>query len=242
MLNFENTFLDGLSATGKISAKAAIKPIPRKPVPRKPTPRKLVSPNLAKNILAKGALATKPPIVQAAKAVTKLRLATKPPIVQAAKAVTKPPIVQAAKAVTKARADMAQNILAKGVLSLAAKAPILPAGPRNATAAKAIKAATPIAHACKCQAKPVIRRLNRHMSTCGFPNGTATTLLASIHDMNALLEKAAVQRLSTYEHKKLKHRASFEHDVLSKLAKIAAKLPSCHPTRTKAHLTILKRT
>jgi hypothetical protein len=108
--------------------------------------------------------------------------------------------------------------------------------------AKAAQAVAPIAHACKCSPHPVIKKLDTKLCAKGYPTNTATNLLASLHDMNTALEKAALQRLATYEHNKLSAKARFEHEVLEKLAKLANKLAPCHPARTRAHLAILRKT
>lgn len=141
----------------------------------------------------------------------------------------------------KARVDLAAKLGLGGVLKLAQKAPILPKQPAAQLTQKAIKAAKPIAQACGCKPEPVVRKIDAHMACAGYPTGSAKHILASIHDMNKALEKAAIQRLATHEHKELSAQQSFEQKVLHKLSKIARCLPECHPTRTRAHLKILRR-
>lgn len=108
-------------------------------------------------------------------------------------------------------------------------------------ARKAVAAIKPIAHACKCSPPPVIRAIDAQMACQGYPPGSAKNLLAAIHDMNTALEKAAIQRLATHEHNTLSAQQQFEKRVLEKLSTLSRALPQNHPTRTRAHLKILKR-
>lgn len=153
----------------------------------------------------------------------------------------------AIKASTAVREAVAANLAVKAMTSLANKsAPIKAAvkaaiKPTPHIAAKAVEAITPIAHACGCQAKPVLRKVKAKMACKGYPPDSVDGLLSTLHDMNTSLEKAAIQRLATYEHKQLTSKRDFEHQVLSQLQRIACKLPKCHPVRTKAHLAILRK-
>lgn len=146
-----------------------------------------------------------------------------------------------------ARKNIAANLAVKAITNLATKpAPIAAAvkaalKPTAFITAKAVEAITPIAHACGCQPKPVLYQVKKKMACKGYPPDSVDGMLSTLHDMNASLEKAAIQRLATYEHKKLVTKRDFEHQVLSQLQRIACKLPKCHPVRTKAHLAILRK-
>lgn len=111
-------------------------------------------------------------------------------------------------------------------------------GPSKAQ--KAIQAVAPIAAQCSCKPAPVVRRLNARLCAKGYPANTGTNILAHLHDMNKKLEKAALQRLATTEHARLRDKATFERLVLERLAAIAKCLPDCHPTKTKAFIRILR--
>ena len=137
------------------------------------------------------------------------------------------------------RVKTAAKIAAPAVLTMAKKAPkSLP--PKQAKR-KAIAVVAPIAKACQCQAKPVVRQLNAKLACHGYPANAATNVLASMYDMQNSLEKAALQRLATHEHQTLTRKHAFEHKVLAQLAKLSAALPLCHPTKTRANLIILRR-
>lgn len=141
----------------------------------------------------------------------------------------------------KGRIAAASGIMEKAIQTVAKKGVEIPKKPAAEVKAKAAAAVRPIAKACKCQTQPVITDLERKLSKCGYPVGAATALLAGLHDMNVTLEKAALQRLATHEHKTITAQHAFEHEVLNKLSDIAKQLPRCHPVRTRAHLAILRR-
>jgi hypothetical protein len=140
------------------------------------------------------------------------------------------------------RVAIAAAIATKAVTSLAKKTPTLPTLHPVLAAAKAVQAVAPIAHACRCQAAPVVDRVRKTMLKQGYPNHTTDTLLAGLNDMNTALERAAAQRMATYEHNKLTHEQNFERDVLARLSKLAQCLPKCHPVRTRANLAVLSAT
>ena len=302
MLNFENTFLDGLSLSGNLRAKASLKGKgkPTKPAVRnrslgltgatgavlggrlhaRATPLGSIALAVKKaQARAKASASFKLPknaeVAKAATTIAKLKaqaiafpkkglphfaataltptasLMAKAPAVavalRAAQSLGAPTItpaaLMAAKGVVAARTGLAAGLMSKAVTALAKKAPILPANiPLHIITAKAAQAVAPVAHACKCQAKHVVKKLDNNLTCKGYPANTASSLLASVHDMNTALEKAALQRLATYEHNKLTSKARFEHEVLEKLASLAGKLAPCHPARTRAHLTILRKT
>lgn len=152
-----------------------------------------------------------------------------------------PKVVAAAMQATRARTKLATNITGKAISRLARKAPLLPVQSSRQIEKKALEAVGPIARACKCTPAPVIQNLNRQLTKKGYPAKTATSLLAGIHDMNESLEKAAVQRIATHEHKAINNEQAFRCKVLRKLTQLAKCLPECHPARTRAHLTILRK-
>lgn len=215
----------------------------------------VASPALARPQIAKAALVkvmakhliSPKPVVTTAISKPSITVATPKPIVTTP--ISKPIIPTIAKAALNqaakpfpmaTRQRVAANIVTKAALQLAAKpGPIKKQSP-HVTTAKAHKAIAPIAHACKCQTAPVLQRVKAKMAHHGFPHTSVEALLAQLHDMNTLLDKAALQRLATFEHKKLESKHAFEHAVLSRLAKLSHCLPEGHPTRNRANLAIFR--
>ena len=175
-----------------------------------------------------------------ASAVVSVKLPKKTPAA-ALRATFKSSPVRPATLTSKARTSVAAKIGLAGALKLAAKAPPIKPQSPAITAAKAKAAIEPIATACQCHPAPVIKKIDVHLAKRGYPTGSAKNLLARIFDMKTSLEKAAIQRLATHEHKTLAAKQSFETQVLKRLSELSQCLSACHPTRTRANLEILKR-
>lgn len=157
------------------------------------------------------------------------------------KALPKTPVKRfSLKALTKPRFRLATKIMTKAAKTVARKAPALPRTPMAILRAKAHEAVKPVAQACKCPHAPVLTGVESALNKCGYPAGAATALLAGVHDMTTRIEHAAKQRLATAEHQTLSAQQTFEHEVLTKLDELSKKLPRCHPTRTRAQLSILR--
>ncbi len=251
MIDFEDTF-EGLTIAGraKISTKSKSKRLKIKsklppPVRRsaaKPAARR-TSPLLIRRVIAPSVLSPaefKKTLAPTPFAITPASIAIKHAQNRGAKTVT-PKAILAAHKLIQRRTRKATNLAASAITTLAAKTPILPAQINSQIRLKALEAVAPFAQACKCEAKPIIKKLDTHFQSNGYPSGTSTSLLAGLHDMNHKLEKAAVQRLATYEHKSKSADTHFRCKVLKKLSSIAKCLPECHPARTRAHLAIIKQ-
>jgi len=133
--------------------------------------------------------------------------------------------------------NAAANVLAKAATNLAVKGKAPKPQHHETTKRKAHAVCAPVAKACGCQAKHhphILRKARVKMAVAGYPAGTLDGMLANLHDMQDSLEKAALQRLATYEHNSLVSKHDFETAVLRKLANLACKLPKCSPTRVKA--------
>jgi hypothetical protein len=100
------------------------------------------------------------------------------------------------------------------------------------TAQKAIAAVTPIADAYGQPADIIIRKVDARLMSNGYPPGTAANLFAALSDLNDTLEQSARDLIAKLP--------TAEAAVLRQLSNIAQKLPRCHPTRTRAHLNIVR--
>jgi hypothetical protein len=126
--------------------------------------------------------------------------------------------------------EQATNLAIKAITPLAAK-------PRHShnhhnRAKRALSAVAPIADAYGTPAAAVIRSVDARLIPLGYPPGTAATLFAALSDLNDSLEAAAKDKIASLP--------TAEASVLRQLANVAQKLPRCHPTRTRAHLNIVR--
>lgn len=221
--------------TARPVIKTKPKPIAKKPL--LPT-TKAALPSIAAKLTSPAFKAASP----AVKAQVSTMLAKSPALTAAVKASVTP-----ANSKPEIRKSIATNLAVTAMTNMAQKpnrikAAIKAVSPISpAVTAKAVEAIAPIAKACHCQTEPVLARVRAKLTKVGYPPNTIDGMLATLHDMNTALEKAALQRLATYEHNKLASKSAFEKEVLSQLRRLACNLPKCHPVRTKAHLTIMRK-
>jgi hypothetical protein len=99
-------------------------------------------------------------------------------------------------------------------------------------AQRALSAVAPIANAFGTPAEMVIRSVDARLIQYGYPPGTAANLFAALSDLNDSLEQSSKDIISKLP--------PAEAATLRQLSNIAQKLPRCHPTRTRAHLNIVR--